>query len=296
MIKSCPGRWTLLGSFGRIVGRRYGALTEVAGKTEMPLVRKSHLLLVALFLGMWCCSVLGPLSSLVPILAIGGLVLFLSRRQFAAAMILVLASPLSVPFIWGVVGYASGNARLRYSGLPSTTFHNLDPKLRCGRSTYGCVVSGNEWISQAPYNCAVRMLTACFGWMPGTYEGPYPTEGEARSAVANGHVVTIDDLKQDRLVVGGVPIDLDDGVGPELLESLQYDVDFVHEKLPAMTAVIWQEDCIVLRIPVRSGFDERGPTAVIVLIGRSAGRPFAYYGEGSYSHHFPPVTWKRAST
>jgi hypothetical protein len=129
--------------------------------------------------------------------------------------------------------------------------------------------------------------------MPNTYDGPYPTESDARIAIVNGTAVTIGDLSHDRIVIGGVPTALDEGVGSELLESLEYNHDFFVERPPAITAAIWQGECLVLRIPVRSEFDQKPPSAVFVLISRSAGRPFAYYAEGSYSHHFPPVTWKR---
>ena len=31
---------------------------------------------------------------------------------------------------------------------------------------------------------------------------------------------------------------------------------------------------------------------MIVIIEPATGRPFAYYGEGDYSHRFPPVRWR----
>ena len=74
-----------------------------------------------------------------------------------------------------LVDYSNGNARLRYTGLPRTKFYNLDPDSRCGHAGYGCVVMGNEWVTQTPYNCAVRLLTASCGDMQGAYHGTYPT-------------------------------------------------------------------------------------------------------------------------
>ena len=270
--------------------------TATAENPRRPSAAKSFCVAAAALIVIWLCSLLGPLSLAVPIVGIGGLAYLLRHRRFTAALLLVIATPLSVSFLWGVVDYANGNARLRYSGLPGTTFHNLDPDLRCGRSTYGCIVTGNEWVTQAPYNGAVRLLTACFGWMPNTYDGPYPTENDARNAIANGIPVSIRDLRNDRLVIGGVSIELDQGVGLELVERLRYSDEFFGETPPEMAATIWQQECIVLRIPIRPDFEHDAPSAVVVLISRAAGRPFAYYAEGEYSHHFPPVTWKRGPT
>ena len=114
-------------------------------------------------------------------------------------------------FPGGIVDYSNGDACLRYSGLPGTRFHNLDPELRCGRSTYGCIVTGNEWVTQSPYNCALRLATACFGWMPNTYDGPYPTETEAVNAIADSFSVPVRDLQNDRLVIEGSTLQLDEG-------------------------------------------------------------------------------------
>lgn len=259
-----------------------------------PSVKKSFWLLVVALLLIWCCSILGPLSLVVvPVIMIGGLLYFLGHRRYATAVLLLVATPMSVSFIQGSVDYFNGEARLRHSGLPGTTFFNLDPELRCGRSTYGCIVSGGEWVTQLPYNSAVRLFTACFGWMPNTYKGPFPTEDEAKTALASGVAVSAGDLRNDRLVIDGVHIKLDNGVGAELLEGLRYTDNSFDNKPPEITAAIWQQDCILLRIPSWRDYSEEATSAVIALFSRAAGRPFAYYAEGSYSHRYPPVDWKR---
>jgi len=241
----------------------------------------------------WFCSLLGPLGLLVPIIGIGMPIHFFRSRAFITAIVFVIVSPLFVSFLSGVGDYIDGDARLRHSGLPGTEFHNLDPKLRCGRVTYGCCVSGNEWVSQLPYNAAVSLLTRSFGLMPGAYDGPYPSKAKARQVVAKGSTISVDDLRNDLLRVGDTEPKLDDGVGSQLVDCLIAHHDF--DPQPQVTATLWKDECIVLRIPTPFFSEDDKPAAAIVLISRAAGRPFAYYGTGGYHHHFPPVTWHRVS-
>ena len=255
-----------------------------------------RLLLVTLLV-IWFCSILGPLSPITPVVFVGVMGYFLSHRRFLLAVLLVGATPASLCFCWGVSDYMSGNAILQYPGIPGTKSGNLDPDLRCGRSSTGCFVVGNEWVTQTPYNCAVRLCTTSFGWMSGTYEGPYPTETEAKTAVANGSVVSVGELRSDRISFDGVSYQLDNEVGGRLLDRLKFPDMYLFEdegeNAPDITAVVWKQQCLVLHIPVVSRSENTPSSAAIVLISRSAGRPFAYYSEGDYSHYRPPVAWKR---
>src|SRR5579872_797678 len=108
-----------------------------------PSVATSFWVLIAALVLIWLVASVGILSAAVPVVIALPLVFFLQHRRFTAALILVLATPLSASFFWGIVDYANGNARLRCLGYPGTTFYNLDPKLRCGRTTSGCIVFGN---------------------------------------------------------------------------------------------------------------------------------------------------------
>lgn len=267
----------------------------VVENRHRPSVAKSVGLFFAALLAIWFCFLLGPLSLLLPVIGVVALVYFLRYRRLTFAMLLVLATPLTMSFSWGIVDYANGNASLRFTGLPGTTSHNLDPELRCGRGTSGCIVMGNEWCTQSPYNGAVRLLTATCGWMPNTYVGPYPSESDAKDAIVYGVPVSHYDLHNDRLMIDGAHIGLDDGVGAAILDHLRHcSAGSLHETAREITATIWKRECVILHVPMRLERDD--PSAMIALISRSAGRPFAYYGEGDYYHHFPPVTWKRRPT
>ena len=130
--------------------------------------------------------------------------------------------------------------------------------------------------------------------MPNTYEGPYPTEREAINAIADGVSVSIDDLRSDRMEIEGLLIQLDDGVGRELIDGLRLFARPIHETATDITATVWRRECVVLQVPMRKYAEDEKPSAVVVLISRSAGRPFAYYAVGDYHHEYPPVIWKRS--
>src|SRR5262245_32129751 len=85
-----------------------------------------------------------PLAA-IPILS-GGISLA-SRRQKGWRAI-ILASPLIIlpafSLARGVFGYLTGTGVILVYGFQSLEFSNLDPQLRCYRSTSGCVINGDR--------------------------------------------------------------------------------------------------------------------------------------------------------
>jgi hypothetical protein len=223
-----------------------------------------------------------PLSLVVPILC----AYLLANRRYVSLGLLLTLSPLGFSFAFGVIDYCRGRAELRYSGYPSPTGNNLDPELRCGRSTGGCLVYGDEWMFQEPYNGAVRLATTWFGPMPGTYTGPYPTETEAIAAVAEGVPIPAEELLEDRVPLAGEVFRLDSGVGQGLVRSYRFHHLLAEEaraptiKYEPVKAVLWQKECIILSIPADPEYGQAQKSAMIVLVARDRGRPFAYYAEG----------------
>lgn len=242
----------------------------------------------------WLFALLGPLSVLFPLLAFVAVVRMLAAGRLRMAVVFLILLPTSVGFVTGAYDYLAGSAKLRSSGLPDTTFHNLDPVMRCGRVTSGCIVMGNEWVIQIPYNSAVSAMVRIFGLMRGTYSGPYPSHSEAKAALDRAMTVDAKELRADVIAIGPERIRLDEGVGSRLLERT-LDRSFFSEldQAPEITAIIWRKECVILRIPVRSTHHADAHSAATVLLSRSVGRPFAYYGEGDYHHHFPPVAWEQ---
>jgi hypothetical protein len=222
---------------------------------------------------------------------------FLARRRYRSLAALLVLSPLGATFLLGAAHYCLGIAKLRSMGYPSATGNNLDPEIRCGRSTGGCVVHGDEWMYLGPHNAAVRAMSTLFGPMPGTYTGPYPTESQAIAIAAEGAPVSPQELIEDRVTIAGRVCHLDKGVGQRLLRNVRFHYLLHPQDRPAgstpepIRAALFEEECIILRIPAEPMFGEHENSAMIVLLSRSRGRPFAYYAEGERPYVFPPVGW-----
>lgn len=77
----------------------------------------------------------------VALSAIGVWGIFALRRSPRNVPLVIFLSPFilvpTLSFLWGVGSYVAGSAHLMTYGLPGPEFHNLDRKLRCGRSSSG---------------------------------------------------------------------------------------------------------------------------------------------------------------
>ncbi|MFC1706535.1 hypothetical protein ACFL59_06885 [Planctomycetota bacterium] len=138
-----------------------------------------------LFLGSWTPALYGTLFHMVISYRRGG------RRHL---LLSVLVCPFVVApvvcFLIGTIGYATGTAVLMGHGLPGREYRNIDPQIRCGRMSLGCVTDGAEFLTAGANNLAIETLAGLFGSMPGGYSGPYPTRVEARHLLdASGSTV-----------------------------------------------------------------------------------------------------------
>lgn len=223
------------------------------------------------------------------------------RRWIWATVTVVLClSPFGYHFTCAVADYCRGTATLRYMGLPGTEFHNIDSKYRCERSTGGCVIRGAEQINDACYNAGVKSMISLLGPMPGAYLGPYPTKREALASLNNAEAIDLDALLSDQVRWSSGKFNLDTGVGAGILRGKTWQwafedkpllEDLITEVGPLKAAMC--QGCLVLRVPSYIHAYRHGePSAMIVVIDSATGRPFAYYGEGDYSHHSPPVRWR----
>ena len=243
-------------------------------------------------LSAWGAATFGALLFPLP-LVLGALLV--AQRRWGLIALCVLLSPMTAGLMSGTVGYCTGTARIHGMGLPGFGYFNLDPELRCERSTGGCVVTGGEFLTQTPNNFAIVTLTRLFGPQPGTYTGPYPNETEANAALASAMSVSLERLVQGRVDVGPSPVKLDLGVGAELLRRSPYacvggtlsaDAPQWLSEVGPPTATLYQNQCLILRLPQMQG-------AIIALIDTKTGRPFAYYLEGECHERFPPVRWRK---
>ena len=168
----------------------------------------------------WLVTFILPFLSVlvIPIMATG-VVFNLLQRRFVHIAVILIISPFALSYAQGVIDYLDGSARIRGMGLPSTESLNVDPVYRCERSTGGCVVSGNEWIFQDPYNGVVRFMISTFGPMKGSYDGPFPTKKQVFAALPQAVEVAIDDLANGLVDVQGTTVRLDTGVGSGLFRA-----------------------------------------------------------------------------
>lgn len=235
------------------------------------------------------------------------LVLLVARAWRPAALVLALSPPVVIAVLAGAM-FAQGTARLMYTGLPSSEFHNPDPQTRLPRGTMGDLVSGEEWLAILPNNLTVRGLQTVFGPMPGSYTGPYPDRAAAFAALEHARPIPAERLLQDVVVLDGREIHLDTGVGRGLVRSLHgwaapaaFDAAVGTEDRPAAT--LYEERCLILRLPrgqgpgptdeaMREHFGPEGPGAIVALVDVERGRPFAYYAPKSGpAPRYPPVRW-----
>ena len=244
--------------------------------------------LIPVLAGIWVGSVV-PLLNIVCLIAAFPLALYLAaKHRWLAAVLVLLLCPSGTAAWTAAIDYWNGTATLQYSGLPGPEFYNLDPELRCGRTTSGCLVDGSEDFTQIPNNAAVAMLVRLFGPQRGTYTGPYPTREQAFAALTVGTPVAPTDLASDVVPVAGVRINLATGVGQALFRGTKYQVLAVDPTLEAsivkeigpITASLYQQQSLLLRIPGGEG------SLQIALIDRSSGRPFAGYVQGEYASQF----------
>lgn len=242
----------------------------------------------------WVLAALGPLSLIFPLVAVAVLLQLISQRKLWAAFLLTIATPLFVSAVWAVPDYARGTAKMRTMGPISLNYYNPHPQVRCGYLSGGCFSTGNEWLTIVPYNFMLTGIATMFGPMPGTYAGAYPDENQAKSALQHAISLSSKELAEDVLKVGDATVQLDQGVGSQLLKEMFYDHDRFYGWHPKakIGAVLYKEDCVILRIP-QPYSDTSETSALIVLVDREKGRPFAYYAEGRcyFSHH--PVPYQR---
>jgi hypothetical protein len=250
-------------------------------------------LTVSAILTAWATAIFGMFLVPIPIIVFA---LLVPQRRWRLIALCLALSPMSVGFLFGSIGYFTGTATLQGMGLPGPGYFNIDPELRCERSTGGCITNGGEALTQTPNNWAVVALTCLFGPQRGAYTGPYPNETQAKAALTSATPVSIELLAQDQVDVTQPPVKLDVGIGKELLRPTiftfsggkldEFSKTWLNEIGPP-SATVHQGQCIILRIPVGEA------AAMIVLLDAKTGRPFAYYAEGGFFQRVPPVRWRK---
>jgi hypothetical protein len=230
----------------------------------------------------WLIFLLGPLSLILVILLPIALWGAIRGRSVAAVALVGLANPLTFFFLSGVGDYVGGRPALRGMGLPGPEYANIDRATRCLRSSGGCLIRGNEWVSMVPHNSAVKVMVLFFGPPAGAYDGPYPTREEAMAAVSAGGVA----VSAEQFVSGAIPTDagevrmdrdVAEKIGTHLFPLSGYGFGDAVEG-EQLHAVLWQGRCLILRWRADSLLEKDGEKQeVFVLVDQNNGRPFAVY-------------------
>jgi hypothetical protein len=233
----------------------------------------------------WVLSVLSILSWLIlPIL--GFTLLRASRRGAWRPMLLVLlANPLGVYFINGMVDYGKGAPTLHFMGLPNVESYNIEPKTRGFHRTGGCLVRGNEWVSQDFHNLGILALATVFGPPSRSYDGPYPTKADALRLVSSAPVLDVGNLLKGKISIERENLEMD----PEQILTIVQDLRFLtlgYEDNPDPSevnarAALFENRCLILKLlevdPYPPGAIKSADRNFIILFDRKNMRPFAYY-------------------
>ena len=270
------------------------------------VLRRAILLPGLLLVAEWLLAAASILSVALVVVVPAALCWSLFRRRFYTLTALVLGCPLTLPFVAGIVGWCRGDGVMMGVGLQRYHSASIDPFTRLLRATSGCVVSGNEWVEQAPYNAGIRAMTLLFGPPANAYDGPIPTAQEARAALVGAHVVDWQDLARDTLPFdGAAPVRLGHRVGAALIYSC-YSFDVLHpdetDSAPppgAIRATLWKERVLLIELGSELDglglYDEEGNTqrrSQIAVLDVQRGLPFRYLGGSIKSCDRLPLLWR----
>jgi hypothetical protein len=141
-------------------------------------------------------------------------------------------------------------------------------------------------MTQGAHNWAVETLIRAFGPMRGAYTGPYPDPAQARAAAESGEPISAAEFRADRVYVGTRVINLVHGQGEALYlcparANAMISVDGSLDRAAGpIRAVIWQEQCLILRVPLEPKLNSWVQPAILALIDATTGEAFAFYLEG----------------
>ena len=139
--------------------------------------------LLSVVLAQWALAYASVFSYFLPLFLLGGIGWAVQRRRWVSLAVLVVTSPLSFSFARGVAAYGRNDACMMSVGLQHSGSTFIDSHTRLPVARCGCLSDGNEWVWDSPYNAALYLVSAVAGPPSGTYDGPIPTEGEARDAL-----------------------------------------------------------------------------------------------------------------
>lgn len=231
-----------------------------------------HALATVLWAACWFATPLGPLSY------VGAFAPFLLaplfwKRSRAWAVTYAMINPIVLATIFPVVSYFKGTAALGFHGLPQMTSYNLDRDTRLPKRGGGCIVMGNEWLTDGWNNGVLRALVKILGPMRGSPQGPYPSESELTAKWEGDQTVPAADLEKEQVLVSGKVRNV-----PGAAKIIQHFASWYYIGAPSDTHVEakdFGDDSFAMRFTSTAEGEE--PGAITVLYGGQSTRLMGYF-------------------
>jgi len=192
--------------------------------------------------------------------------------QEASRRLCWLSSCVAVPLVSALIAlllYPSGQARLLGIHQPEHPERRLDPytRLHPAEARFGWTDYASL-LRRLPNNAVIYLLRSVLGPPAGAYDGPFPSLGEALSALnATGSSLSFASFSSGSFQAGGSAQSL---TPPEAQAILQY-TSAPAGQMDALLATVYQERCLVL------GILDGERLAYVILADLDAGKPFHYY-------------------
>jgi hypothetical protein len=194
----------------------------------------------------------------------------------------LVLNPIAISFGLGLREWFLKHPEFEGMGLPGNEFFNLDLASRCYRSTGGCVLHGNEWMTQDPHNAALNTMVKVLGPPRGVYQGPYPTKDEAVELTESASETPSTLFLEGKVLAEDKQITIGKSRAHTILADfgmMYFDFD-LEETERKVQARIFHQQCLVVRVrsktKIPSGSiveDSEG----IFLFDLAKMRPFARY-------------------
>lgn len=250
--------------------------------------------LVVIVLTQWTLALASIVSVLLPLVLVGGIAWLGRRRHWASVGVVLLLSPLSFSFAYGVSDYWRDDASMRTVGLQNSGSTFIDSDTRLPIATHGCLVSGNEWVLDVPHDTALRLLTMVAGPPAGTYDGPIPTEEQARGALHGARILDWRELARDEVVIAGRHVELQRWLGPSLVHAV-YSFDPLRDEPPSslapdglIHASLWRDRVLLVELRDRHFVDAASHVAAV---DTGSGRLIGHFPGAGMSYRFP-LPWR----
>jgi len=248
---------------------------------------RRHVSLVhaAAFALAWALAQMGYFSVLLLPVVIWLVWQCVRKQRFVRATSSLLLCPLGVAYAVGCADYLAGTATLVTGGKADARSRGLDRETRAQKAAGGCLSDGSEWVRRVPYAAAVGTMVALFGPVPGSYAAEFPDEASARRILDVAGRASVGD---NDLVLGANRF----AIAPSLaswLRKVSFDPD---AELSSLAQVrLDPRRHLILRGGLHSQHvivvgNDKGA----VLIERSSGHAFAYYG--TFEVDELPPTWR----